>query len=129
MFTGDYSSLSKLEAKEKLIALLQSAHAGERAAAHAYFGHAYSPFIKSAIEKKEILNIRAEELHHRAQLRNMLRELGGSPNILKEIAMNAIGMIICVLCIPGGWYIPMYGAGKLESQILLNMKWLQGLHG
>lgn len=134
MFKGDYSSLSKLEAKKKLIALLQSAHAGEKAAAYAYWGHAYSPFIKSNAEKKEILKIRSEELHHRAELRAMLSSLGASPNTLKEMAMNIIGMMICVLCIPGGWYIPMYGAGKLESknieeyEVAARLAWVAGRH-
>lgn len=107
--------LNPAEAKSQLITLLQNAHAGERAAANAYWGHGHSLFVTDSIERKEIEKIYFEELHHRARLREMLTELGAAPRLSREILMYCIGSVICILCLFGGWFIPMYGAGKLES--------------
>ncbi len=108
--------LNPIEAKLTLIKLLQSAHAGEKAAANAYYGHAQSLFVKSEKEKKEILDIYKDELHHRKRLGEMLIELKASPKPLKEFLMYTVGFVIGFLCLFGGWFIPMYGAGKLESE-------------
>lgn len=106
---------SKDEAKKALIKLLQDAHAGERAAAYAYYGHAKSAFVTDSTEKREIFKIYQEEIHHREGLFIMLNDLGASPRFLREKLMQAVGSIIGFLCLFGGWFIPMYGAGKLES--------------
>ncbi len=111
----EYNTLSPTDAKSLLIRLLQNAHAGERAAANAYWGHGHSLFVTNTIEKQEIKKIYLDELHHRARLKEMLTELGATPRLTREILMYAIGSVICVLCLFGGWFIPMYGAGKLES--------------
>lgn len=108
--------LNSIEAKRRLVKLLQNAHAGEKAAANAYYGHAYSPFVKNSKEKEEILGIYKDEIHHRKRLGEMLLDLNSSPAILKEIIMYTVGFIIGFLCLFGGWFIPMYGAGKLESE-------------
>jgi hypothetical protein len=107
--------MTKVEAQAKLIYVLQNAHAGELAAAYAYTGHGKSLFIKNKIEKLEILKIRDEELHHRLRLREMLTELGSGPRMSREWLMAIIGRVIGILCHLGGWFVPMYGAGKLES--------------
>lgn len=107
---------TKLDCKNKLIRLLQSAHAGEKAAANAYWGHGYSLFVRDPIEKREILEIMKEELDHRARIREMLRELGAKPNPVKESIMYMIGITIGLFCLVGTWIIPMYGAGLLESK-------------
>ncbi len=106
---------SKEEAKSALIRLLQDAHAGERAAAYAYYGHAKSLFVSDQKEKKEIFEIYEDEIHHRAGLYEMLKGLGAKPRFLREKLMQFIGAIIGFSCLFGGWFIPMYGAGKLES--------------
>jgi hypothetical protein len=105
---------SKEKAKAALIRLLQNAHAGEKAAANAYYGHANSLFIKSENERNEILKIYSEELHHRARLRVFLNQLHAQPRLLREIQMWLIGAVIALLSYFGTWLIPMYGAGKLE---------------
>lgn len=110
------NKLNKEEAKAALIKLLQAAHAGEKAAANAYYGHACSRLFISKIEKVEILEIYRDELHHRTRLFEMLTELGARPQPLREIGMFLVGFVIGFLCLFGGWFIPMYGAGKLESE-------------
>ena len=110
-----HKALEKSLAKAHLIRLLQNAHAGERAAANAYWGHAYSLFTTDPIERAEILKIYEDELHHRKALKKMLTDLGAAPRLLREIGMFLVGATIALLCQFGGWFIPMYGAGKLES--------------
>jgi hypothetical protein len=95
-----------------LIHLLQNAHAGERAAAFAYQGHSLS--VSSPIEKADIAQIEADEWRHRDELGHMLSELGGRPRWLREVWMMCVGTFISLFCRVGGWFIPMYGAGKLE---------------
>lgn len=112
----EYFSLSKIEAKKKLIKLFQNAHAGEKAAANAYYGHGISLFVTDKVEKKEIFEIYQDELHHRKRLYEMLEELGAKPRFFREMLMFSIGFVIGTLCLFGGWFIPMYGAGKLESE-------------
>lgn len=107
---------NKTQARRLLISLLQSAHAGEKAAANAYYGHAICIFLKNKQEKKDILEIYQDELDHRTHLMEMLSKLGAKPSCFKEVAMYCVGAIIAVLCQFGGWFIPFYGAGKLESQ-------------
>lgn len=110
-----YKKLSQTDAQKQFIYLLQNAHAGEKAAANAYWGHSHSLFLWNRKERQELKTIYLEELHHRSRLRQMLAELGAKPRLSREILMYCIGATICVLCLFGGWYIPMYGAGKLES--------------
>lgn len=107
--------------KARLICQLQNAHAGERAAAYAYRGHALS--VSSQQERAEILKIEQEEWHHRACIGEMLKSLGSSPRFSREILMALVGIVIYCLCRLGGWvnifnfgwYMSMYGAGKLEQ--------------
>jgi hypothetical protein len=44
----------------------------------------------------------------------MLAELGSGPSRLGEIMLTIIGRYISLLCYIGGWFVLMYGAGKLE---------------
>lgn len=106
--------VSRELAEKKLIQALQNAHAGEKAAANAYWGHATSVFVSKS-EKQEILKILDEELHHRQRIREMLKDLKAAPRKPREILFFSIGASIAFLCWFGGWFIPMYGAGKLES--------------
>ena len=105
--------------ERKLVQLLQMAHAGERAAASAYWGHYNSLFVTSKKEKQEIRDIYLSELHHRERLGDILSELGYAPTVLRECMMHTIGFVIGFLCLFGGWFIPMYGAARLESNNML----------
>lgn len=100
------------EAKACFIDMLQRAHAGELAAAYAYHGHANS--VQDSQEKIEIKKIEAEEWHHRDRIREMLSELAAVPRPKLEFIFRLIGKTIAFLCHVGGWFIPMYGAGKFE---------------
>jgi len=44
----------------------------------------------------------------------MLRDLGARPSRKRDAIFYCIGKFIAFLCHIGGWFIPMYGAGKLE---------------
>lgn len=83
--------------------------------ANAYWGHTHSFFVTSKEERRELHQIYRDELHHRARLREILKELKSQPRLLREIGMYMVGFTIGFLCLFGGWFIPMYGAGKLES--------------
>lgn len=109
-------SLTTAQAKAELIKILQNAYSGEKAAANAYWGHANSLFVTDKTEREELRQIQIEELHHRDEILIILKSLGAGPNTFKEILMNFIGYVIAILCWPGTWLIPMYGAGQLESK-------------
>jgi rubrerythrin len=100
------------EARRRLVLVLQAAYSGELAAARAYAGHARS--VSDADERREILAIRAEELAHRERVGAMLAALGARPSARRERAFGAIGRAIAALCRVGGWFAPMYGAGRFE---------------
>lgn len=102
----------KVEAKARLVRLLQGAYSGELAAAHAYHGHGKS--VRDETERREIAAIRAEELEHRERVGEMLAEMGSGPLAWRELVFTLIGRTIGILCCLGGWFVPMYGAGKLE---------------
>lgn len=104
--------MDKNTARSCFIDLIQRAYSGELAAAHAYRGHASS--VSNPHEKREILEIENEEWHHRARLLEILTELNSTPRTHLEKIFAMIGKTIALLCHFGGWYIPMYGAGKLE---------------
>lgn len=105
-------NLNKTLAHQQLIVLLQNAHAGELAAACAYWGHSHSLFVRNKKEKSELLKIYQDELHHRKELKKMLAQLGAQPRAARELLMATIGSVIGFLCLCGGWFIPMYDAGK-----------------
>ncbi len=104
----------------KLIRQLQNAYSGEKAA-YAYRGHALS--VVDATEREQIRKIESEEWQHRQCIGEMLKELNVSPRLSREILMTLIGITIYCLCRIGGWlnffnfgwYMSMYGAGKLEQ--------------
>jgi rubrerythrin len=100
-------------AREELIRVLQTAHAGELAAALAYDGHARS--VQSPVERAEIERIRDDELDHRERVRGQLESLGAAPDARRERRMRRVGRAISAFCQVGGWFAPMYGAGRLEA--------------
>ncbi len=106
--------MSTESSRDKLIALLQLAYSGERAAAYAYRGHWHS--VSDPIEREQIKTIEEEEWHHRRLVGEMLESLNSKPNERREIRATIIGRVLGVMCHLGGWFAPMYGAGKLESR-------------
>jgi len=100
------------DAKASLIRVLQHACSGELAAGFAYRGHASS--LKSSEEREKILAIEREEWHHRRLVLGLLSELGARPDAMRECIFWMIGKCIGIACHIGGWFIPMYGAGRLE---------------
>lgn len=105
------------KARKKLIRILQNAHAGELAAAFAYRGHWKS--LCESSEKKQIKIIENEEWIHRENVRKWLTELGAEPRKFREAVFWTIGRTLGVLCFVSGWFFPMYFAGRLESQNIL----------
>lgn len=99
--------------KQKLIAILQGAYSGELGASYAYQGHWRS--VKKQEEIDSIKRIEAEEWEHRRLVGEMLAELGAEPDPRLEKKLTRIGKTIGFLCRIGGWFMPMYGAGRLES--------------
>jgi rubrerythrin len=97
---------------DRLVRQLQSAYSGELAAAFAYRGHWRS--LSDGEDRERIRTIEAEEWHHRELVGAMLRQLGAKPSWLRELVMFAIGRTLGVLCHVSGWFLPMYGAGRLE---------------
>jgi rubrerythrin len=102
------------EAKANLIALLQLAYSGEKAAGYAYRGHWQS--LTDPSERTRIAKIEQEEWHHRTLLGDMLATLNATPDRTREYRAAIIGRVLGFLCHLTGWLLPMYGAGKLESR-------------
>jgi len=102
------------EPRERLIHVLRAACSGELAAIHAYRGHRNS-LRADAAERERLRIIEDEERHHRELVLDLLRQLGSGPSRKREMLFWCIGKSIAFLCHVGGWFLPMYGAGKLES--------------
>lgn len=101
------------DARNRLIHVLRSACSGELAAIHAYRGHRNS-LRKDAPERERIAIIESEEHHHRELVLGLLRNLGAERSRKRDALFFCIGKTIAFLCHIGGWFVPMYGAGKLE---------------
>lgn len=100
--------------KSELIRILQNAHAGEVAAAYAYRGHWRS--LKDSPVRTRIKEIEAEEWDHRRRVGIWLVSLDAKPRPIREKLFWAIGRILGFACHISGWFMPMYFAGRLESQ-------------
>jgi demethoxyubiquinone hydroxylase (CLK1/Coq7/Cat5 family) len=100
--------------RERLVRLLQDAHAGELAAAYAYRAHARSLRGRPE-ERAEVYRIEAAEAHHRQLVGQMLDCLGARPRRPRELLMGAVGRFCGSLCFVTGWFGPMYAAGRLEA--------------
>lgn len=106
--------MAEQDALRRLIRQLQGAYSGELAAGFAYRGHWHS--VRDAAERERIRVIEEEEWHHRALVGDMLRDLGARSNRLREMIFFAIGRTLGALCHVTGWFLPMYGAGRLERR-------------
>lgn len=99
---------------QKLIRILQNAYSGEIAAAYAYRGHWKS--LKRSPERERIKEIEAEEWDHRRRVGEWLENLGARPRGSREKVFWTIGRTLGLTCHISGWFMPMYFAGRLESQ-------------
>ncbi|MEO6655835.1 MAG: ferritin-like domain-containing protein [Pyrinomonadaceae bacterium] len=100
--------------RQDLIRILQSAHSGELAAAYAYRGHWRS--LKASSEKTRIEKIENEEWRHRETVARWLKHLEANPRKIREAIFWTIGRTLGFSCHLSGWFMPMYFAGRLESQ-------------
>ncbi len=99
---------------KKLTRLLRLAYSAEMAAAYAYRGHWRS--LKVTPQRKEIQRIEAEEWLHRYMIGQVLRQLASPTAWRYELFYYVIGHVLGFLCHLSGWFIPMYGAGRLERK-------------
>jgi Ubiquinone biosynthesis protein COQ7 len=111
------TSTDLLSHRAQLIATLQMAYSGELAAGYAYRGHWHS--VSDAEERRQIKKIEDEEWHHRRLVGEMLESLGSAPQKVREIRATVVGRVLGLLCHVSGWFVPMYGAGKLESRNII----------
>lgn len=102
------------DARDSLIRILQDAYSGEVAAAYAYRGHWKS--LKDSPEKTRIKQIEEEEWDHRRRVGEWLEKLGSAPRAAREKVFWTVGRTLGVSCYVSGWFMPMYFAGRLESQ-------------
>jgi len=100
------------DARAKLVRQLQGAYSGELAAGYAYRGHWRS--IRDEADRARIREIEADEWHHRQLVGGLLQQLGAKPNRIREVIFWCIGKAIAAFCHVGGFFAPMYGAGRLE---------------
>lgn len=104
--------MTRSEAEARLVDLLRKAYSGELAAALAYAGHARS--LPAGADRDRILEIEAEELHHREMVGGLLAAMGSGPSEASERRARRIGNLLAALCGWTGWVAPMWGAGRLE---------------
>ena len=102
------------DTRSNLIRILQNAYSGELAAAYAYRGHWKS--LRPSPEKTQIEKIENEEWTHRATNLKWLDYLDTKPRKIREAIFWTIGRTLGVTCFVSGWFMPMYFAGRLESQ-------------
>jgi rubrerythrin len=100
------------DSRAELIRVLRAACSGELAAGFAYRGHWKS--LPDGVERDRIRIIEAEEWHHRELVLRMLDDLGAARSRRRDAIFWLIGKSIGILCHLGGWFVPMYGAGRLE---------------
>ncbi|MFT7678642.1 MAG: hypothetical protein ACI8QC_002636 [Planctomycetota bacterium] len=109
---------------------LQLAYSGELGAVRAYQAHAVC--LRGRPERAVVSRILKDEIRHRRQLLRMLGELQSAPDPGAERRMHRVGRTIGILCHLGGWFIPMYGAARLERdniveyEIAARLAWFAG---
>ena len=101
-------------ARALLGSILTLAYSGELGAIRAYIGHRNA--LTDYAEKLEVRRILEDEIRHRRRVGEMLAALGRAPDPYRERKMNVVGRTISFICHVSGWFIPMWGAGQLEAQ-------------
>ncbi len=89
------------------------AYSGELAAGIAYAGHWRS--LRNEQQRTDIKKIENDEWTHRKLVGRMLEQLDAKPQPWREAMMTTIGCSVFIACFIGGWFLPMYFAGRLES--------------
>lgn len=102
----------------KLIWLLKLSHGIEIGAINAYLGHVES--LKNESVQKEILMIASEEVRHKRQVAEFLEILNSAPSPLINRIFSIVGHCMGFLCHYTGYYIPMLGAGLIETMGVVN---------
>jgi rubrerythrin len=97
-----------------LVRQLQRAYSGELAAALAYRGHWRA--TREGEDRTSIRTIEEEEWHHRRLVGAILDGVGARPSVWLEVRAWLVGRTLGLLCHVAGWFLPMYGAGRLESR-------------
>jgi rubrerythrin len=103
-----------LKDRERFIRLLQKAYSGELAAALAYRGHWKS--VVDEADRSRIRQIEEEEWNHRKIVGGILSALGSQPRLIRETHALIVGRMLGFLCAVAGPFLPLYAAGRLESQ-------------
>ncbi len=98
--------------RRRLTGLLVLAYSGELGAIYAYLGHRASlPF---GSDRDAIRQILVDEIRHRRIFLRILHDLGAAPDPRRERKARRVGLAIAAFCRVGGWFLPMYGAARLE---------------
>ncbi|MDJ0973906.1 MAG: ferritin-like domain-containing protein [Planctomycetota bacterium] len=122
--------MDRATARAELLRGLQLAHAGELGAIRAYLGHRLA--VKRPAERNAITEILKDEIRHRRCVGRMLAEAGAAPDPRAEKKLDRVGRLIACVCRIGGWFIPMYGAARLENdniveyEIAARLAWFAG---
>lgn len=106
--------MTPLEARAALGSTLVLAYSGELGAIRAYVGHRHA--LRDATQKLAVRRILEDEIRHRRRVGEMLEVLGLAPDPYREWKMTAVGRTISFVCHVSGWFVPMWGAGMLEAQ-------------
>jgi hypothetical protein len=99
-------------ARATLVRALQLAYSGELGAIRAYLGH--SAALRGRPERAGLRTILVDEIRHRRRVGEMLAGLGAAPDPAAERKLDRIGRTIAWICCWSGWFVPMYGAARLE---------------
>lgn len=117
-------------ARRELVRGLQLAYSGEWGAVRAYLGHRAS--LPPGPHREALFTILKDEVRHRRVLLAMLRDLGSGPDRAAERKLTCVGDAIALFCRVGGWFLPMYGAARLEAdnvveyEIAARLAWAAG---
>jgi hypothetical protein len=118
-------------ARRELIRGLQLAYSGELGAIRAYLGHRLA--VSKPDERNGITRILKDEIRHRRLVLTMLEQVGSGPDPWAEKKIGFVGRCIAFICFVTGWYVPVYGAARLENnniveyEILARLAWHAGL--
>lgn len=105
---------------KKLIWLLKLSHGVEIGAIKAYQGHWNS--VIAIKERAKIRAIQFEELRHKEDIEEFLRDLGSKSNDFIDLSFEVIGTIMGTLCYFTGRRLPNLAAGMIEIMGVVNYK-------